>query len=350
MTSINVLRFDKYSGICIGDESISTVAEMRVNLGEKVRPFVPDSIVEAYGTVGVIGTTGTCSIGDTIGENLEIYLRDKFQEEIEKHGKKPEKFLTIHDMAKVCFDFVIKQKHDRISDRIKGTYNFNVPEFIEGKYERNGKMYEIKDKDTIRDVLDQMVWRNKMEEVGYIFLNAGLVAGYDDELGFQIYHYDIRDAYWHLVQNCYMAEGSGRHSVDPAVYSFAEKWLVEERRGNIDPVEGSIALIHGVNKASDHEIGVGGYYNIILIDGRRKKYKERLREINDDRSLLASHVVRAFEHHFLPYKETYDFIKALLFEDASFGDVYEQFWKAAKEPEILSRVLRGYKVIPKKLF
>lgn len=350
MTSINALRFDKYSGICIGDESISTVAEIKVNVGEKVRPVIPKPIVDAYGTVAVLGSTGTCSMGDTIQEQLENRMIKKFQKEIEKIGKKPEKFMTIKDVAKMCFDIVIETKHRRISEKVRGVYNFTVPEFIEGKYEKDGQTFEIKNKDIAREVLDMMIWRNRIEDVGFIFLNAGLLAGYDDELGFQIYHFDLRDGYWHLVQNCYMAEGSGRHSVDPAIYSYAEKWLLEERRGNIDPVEGSIALIHGVNTAADHEIGVGGYYNIILIDGREKDYQKRLREINDDRSLLANHIVRALDHSFLSYKQAYELIDKLLFKQLTFEEVYQQLWDSIKEPKIFSRILRGYKVVSKRLF
>lgn len=348
MTSINALRFDKYSGICIGDETITTVAEMGVNLGEKVSPFIPEPIVKAYGTVAVIGTTGTCSIGDAVGEELENRLLALYEKEIEKTGKRPEKFLGIEEIARLCFDVVIETKHKRVSEKIKGTYNFTIEEFIAGKYERDGKTYEIKNKDTIREIVDQMVWRNGIDSVGYVFLNAGLVAGYDDEDGFQIFHYDHRDGYWHRVQNCYMAEGSGRHSVDPALYGFAEKWLIEERRGSIDPVEGSIALIHGINKASDHEIGVGGYYNIIMIDGRRKK-TERLREINDDRSLLANHVVRGLDHRFITYRDACNLIKDLLFDEVPFEEVYEKLWSVAKEKDQFSRLLRGYKVLPARL-
>lgn len=346
MTSINALRFDRYSGIVIGDESISTVAEMRVNLGEKVRPFLPKQIVDTYGTVAVIGSTGTCSMGDTIQEQLECRIRKIFEKEIEKHGKKPDKFLNVQEIARLCFDVVIDTKNQRLNEKIKGTYNFTIPEFVAGKYEKDGKTHEITDKDTIREVLDQMIWRCKCEEVNYLYMNAGLLAGYDDELGFQIYHFDLRDGYWHRVQNCYMAEGSGRHSVDPAVYGYAENWLLDERRGNIDPVEGSIALIHGVNSASEHEIGVGGYYNLILIDGRQKNHGKRLREINDDRSLLAGHVVKGMSNRFIKYKDAYEMIKGLLFEDAPFEETYDRMWACASNPEVLSRILRGYKVVP----
>jgi hypothetical protein len=350
MTSINALRFDEFSGIIIGDESISTVADMRVNLGEKVRPFVPAPIVETYGTVGAIGTTGTCSMGDTIQEQLEARLKALLEKEIEKTGRKPDKFLTMEEIARLCFDVVVETKHRRISEKIRGVYNFTAPEFVEGKYKRDGQEFEIKDKDTIREVVDQMVWRNSIQEVGSIFLNAGLLAGYDDETGFGIFHFDLRDGYWHRVQNCYMAEGSGRHSVDPAIYGYAEKWLHSERRGHIDPVEGAIALIHGVNSASDHEIGVGGYYNIILIDGRQKDFSLRLREINDDRSLLANHVVRALHGDFIGYPDACAMIKGLLFQDTPFQETYERLWKTVREPEAFSRMLRGYKVNPRKLF
>ncbi|MFP4497325.1 MAG: hypothetical protein ACLFQV_03870 [Vulcanimicrobiota bacterium] len=350
MTSINALRFNEYSGIIIGDETITTVAEMKVNLGEKVRSCIPTAIAERYGVVAALGSTGTCSVGDTVQEMLENRLLEIYQAEIDKHGKPLENFMNLEQICKICFDVVVEIKHSRIGEKVKGTYNFSIPEFIEAKYEREGKTFDIKDSDTIREVLDMMVWRHETEAAGFVFLNAGLLAGYDDELGFQIYHFDFRDGYWHRVQNCYMAEGSGRHSVDPTLYGYAEKWLVEERRGGIDPVEGSIALIHGVNSASEHEIGVGGYYNIILVDGKQKSYKKRFREINDDRSLLANHIVRALDEGFLAYRQAYGLIEGILFKNQAFQESYDKFWKTAKNPHDLSRVLRGYKLHSKKLF
>ncbi len=349
MTSINALRFDNYSGIIIGDESISTVADMRVNLGEKVRSFVPPEIVKYYGTVGAIGTTGTCSMGDTLQEQLEGRLSRLLEAEIEKTGKKPDRFMNLEEMARLCFDIVIEVKNQRLSEKIKGTYNFTVPEFVQGGYDKEGKHHPIEDKDTVREVLDQMVWRCQNSEVNHIFMNAGLLAGYDDESGFQIFHFDLRDGYWHRVQNCYMAEGSGRHSVDPAIYGFAEKWLTSQRRGQVDPVEGSIALIHGVNSASEHEIGVGGYYNIILVDGRREDYNNRLWEINDQRALLANHIVRGLDQGFISYGDTCRMIKGLLFEGASFEETYDQMWSVVRQPEVFSRILRGYKIIARQL-
>jgi hypothetical protein len=349
MTSINALRFDKYSGICIGDEAISTVADMRVCVGEKVRPFVPEPIVNNYGIVGVIGTTGTCSVGDSIEIRLKDHLKKRFELEVEKTGKKPDRFLNFEDIVKLGFESIMEIKHQRVGEKIKSIYDFNITEFLSGSYERNGQKYDIKDKDTVKEVVDLMVWRGMTDEVGSTFLNAGLFAGYDEEDGFQIYHYDLREGYWHRVQNCYMAEGSGRHSVDPAIYSFAEQWQRDERRGNIDPVEGSIALIHGINSASDHEIGVGGYYNIIMIDGRKENFKDRLWEINDDRSLLANHIVRANKHNFINYGQAYELIKMLLFENADFEEVYGRFWSTAKNPDELCRMLRKYKLISCKI-
>ena len=343
MTSINAMRFNHYSGACICDETISTGGEMKINAGDKIRPSLPQIISENYGVVGAIGSTGSCSFGDEIKHRFYNTVLDMYEAEIEKMGKRPQKFKTIEEMMYILFDLVINVKNKSLNQYIKGRYGFTMDDLTRGYYEKNNNKIEIKDKDTIQEVISLILWKDTTE-VDSIFLNAGIFAGYDDDKGFQIYHFDLREAYWHLVQACYLAEGSGRHSVDPRMYGFVENLTVEEKRKDIDPAAGIISLISALNAACDHEIGVGGYYNIILIDGK-KDFSKRLVEINDDRSHLASHIVRALDKQFLHFEKACGLINRILFEEEEFDAVYKSFWELVQEPDELSRYLRSYKLM-----
>lgn len=344
MTSINAIRFNHYSGACVCDESISTSGDMKIYVGDKIRPCIPKIIIENYGIVGAIGTTGSCALGDEIKHTFYHTMLDTYESELDKKGKKPDKFKTVEEMNNILFNLVISIKNKLLNNHIKGLYGFSMEDLIRGYYEKNDKKIEIKDKDTIKEVIDMMLFKYTPHELEYIFNNAGIFVGYDDIEGFQIYHFDLRDAYWHLVQSCYLAEGSGRHSVDPRMYAFVENLTIEEKRTDIDPVFGIISMISALNSASDHEIGVGGYFNITLIDGK-KEFNKRLIEVNDDRSHLAAHIVRTLDNDFINYDNAYELINRVLFKEDDFDAVYNDFWKVVNKPDELCRILRGYKVM-----
>lgn len=345
MTSINAIRFNRYQGAMVGDETISTGGGLTYHTSDKVQGCIPSVVREAYGVVGGMATTGSCSVGESLKQELHDWILGCYKAEVEKSGQRPATFLTLEQMAAGLFDLVVRQKHRWISERLRAEFGFDVPEFIAGSYERAGRKEEIKDRDVIRRLTDWMSWKNMEPEVEGIFLNAALFAGYDNATGCQIYHIDLRDGYWHRVQNCYFAEGSGRQSVDPTMYGFVERLRIDERRGDIDPVEGLVAMLGALNSASEHEVGVGGYPTVMLFDGRAP-IARRQREIMDNRSWLATRVVKAFGHGYLDRASCHSLVDGMLFGDETFESAYDRFWAASKEPERLSRLLRGYKIPP----
>lgn len=346
MTSINAIRFNRYEGACICDESISSSGDMRLDVSDKIQSCVPAAVTQKYGIVAAVGSTGSCSVGAQIKSAFYNRVFQHYEAEIEKHGKAPEKFLALSDMGRIVFDVIVDMKRTALSDKFTGEYGFSVDEFLEGYYSRENKRYDIKDKNTIRKLSDLLTWKYQQDDVAFIFNNAALLAGYDDRSGVCIFHYDLRGGYWHKVQTCYLAEGSGRHSVDPAMYPFVENLLINSRRGEVDRVEGLMALIHSLNSAVDHEIGVGGYPNIMLIDGRQAEYHKRLREVNDERALLSSQILRAVERNYLEYKVASDLIDKLIYQMAPFAEIYDKFLAAASNVHALIRFLRGYKIRP----
>ncbi|MBI2943712.1 MAG: hypothetical protein HYY25_05890 [Candidatus Wallbacteria bacterium] len=345
MTSINAIRFNRYQGAMVGDETISTSGGLAYHTSDKVQPCIPEQVRSAYGIVAGMATTGSCSIGENLKREFHDWVLARFRAEIDRAGHKPATFLDLDQLMEGLFDLVVKQKQTWFSDKLRGEFGFDVTEFISGHYERNGRREEIKDRDMTRRITDWLSWKNMEPEVDGIFLNAGLFAGYDDKLGFQIYHFDLRDGYWHRVQTCYFAEGSGRHSVDPAMYEFVERLRIDERRGDVDPLEGLVALLTALNVASVHEAGVGGYPTVMLFDGR-EPIARRQREFSDDRSWLGTRVARAYSTGFLDRESCFELLDGLFFKDEPFESAYARFWSAAREPERLGRLLRGYKVPP----
>lgn len=345
MTSINAIRFNRHQGAIICDETISCGDGQAVRASDKVQDCIPREVREAYGVVGAIATTGSCSVGQTFKNEFHDWIRDSYRTAVEAAGQRPASFLDLDALAAGLFDLVVRTKHRWMSQWLRGQYGFTVREFLGGSYERNGVTFEIKDADLQRRVTDWMAWKNQAVEVEGIFLNAGLFAGYDDACGFQIYHFDLREGYWHRVQTCYFCEGSGRWSADPAMYPFVERLRIDERRGDVDPILGLVALLAAVNAASEHETGVGGYPSVVLFDGRRP-VPDRQRELADDRVWLASRAVKAHTTGFLDRESCHRVVEGVFYGDLDVDAGMELLWSRSRERAQLSRLLRGYKVEP----
>lgn len=343
MTSINVLRFNEYSGVFVGDESISS-GEFNVDVSDKIQSVVPEIISDRYGTVAALGATGNCSVGSEMKLRSMRAFQKIYDDHFKAYGKAPDKFIGIPEMMDLIYEQVIMIRKDLLDAKVKGIYGFDTDDFNQGFYKKGDEKISIKNTSILSEVTDWMMWKHEAAAVKNIYMNAGVFGGYDEENGFLLYNLDFREGYYHEVQTCYRAEGSGRHSVDPHMYDFVENLLVEERRGKIEPAEGIVALLNAVNKAARHEIGIGGYFNIILVNGKLKKTSEKIREINDGRAYLSQIAVRAWSAGFLKYETAIDIIDQLLFENKPFESVYKLFMENIKPKKECLRFLRGYKI------
>ena len=348
MTSINAMRFDFHRGVLICDEQTSMSDGFLSDVSDKIRPSIPPEISARYGTVAAIGNTGKVAVGDVLKSRFREALAARFRKARAELGREPETFLDLEEMAVLYNEITLATNRERVDEKLVSKFGFNWAEFIAGKYERNGETFEIKDAETVDTITGWLVNRGEPHEMQIVFGNASIMAGYDDRRGFQMFHFDQRAGYWHKVQTAYLAEGSGRHSVDPYMYGVMENLFAAERRDGIDPVLGLTCFLTAVNAAEDHEAGVGGYFNIILVDGT-KPNPERMIEINDDRSKLASLIVRARDKGFVPFETSLDLVGALIYRNEPFAEVYAEFMRASSDVGNMERLLRGYKVVGGKL-
>lgn len=341
MTSINAMRFNEWSGACVCDEMTSMDDDMSVLVSDKITPCVPEEVTAACGLVAAYGSTGTCSVGDRIKRTIFSRLRARFAAEL--GAQAGASFLNLHQVGELTYEIILEMKRRRLSEMVEARYGFSLDQFTAGSYNQGCVSIPIKDPETINQVMAMLTWKDKLDEVDFLFLNAGLLAGYDEERGFDIYHFCLREGYWHPVQAAFLAEGSGRDSVNPVLADYMGGRPLELRRRDLDPADALLHLIRAVNYAADRNIGVGGYYNIILIDGKRPR-DQRLREINDDRAYLAQQIARAWDRGFLDRKPARSLIEEVLLEGVEQEKVRESFWSQVRRPRQLSRVLRGYRV------
>ncbi|MBN1297036.1 hypothetical protein JXA80_09660 [bacterium] len=346
MTSINAIRFDHYSGAMVCDEQRGWNPEnMIINSADKIKSVVPPDIMEATGLSAAYGNTGTSTIGDELKFNIKKRIRKEFDAQVEKTGKAPASVATIQKLAQWAFEAQTELKRTHINQTIQGRYGFSVNDFCRGFYKVDGKQIDIKDKEVITSIHDAITWKGRTGEMTSIFLNAGIIAGYEPESGFRIYTLSmIEHAYW-PVQEIFLTDGSGRDMASVEMTNFSNRKTVPERRGAIHPVEGLFEMIHAVNTACRHDIGCEGYLNIMLFNGK-KTNSERLIQINDDRAKLASEIVRCHDGRFIEKMKALELIDGLLYGGATWVEIEDRFWTASARPDDMFDYLRNYPDTP----
>jgi len=349
MTTINAIRFDEFSGAMVCDEQRGWNSEnMVINSADKIKSVIPQELIEATGIAAAYGNTGTSSIGDELKFNILKKVVTEYNLQKKKTGFNPADFTNMEELAKWAFKAQTELKRGHINQTIEGRYGFSVNDFCRGSYTRDGKNIDIQDKGTIEDIHSAITWKGRTGEMTSVFLNAGIIAGYDPKQGFRIYTLSmIEFGYW-PVQEIFLTDGSGRDMASLKMTEFSNRKTMPERRGAINHLEGIFEMINAVNTACTHDIGCEGYLNIILIDGKKPK-KDRLTQLNDDRAKLASEIVRCFNADYLTKTKAMEMVEALVFGGATWEDIDSVFWKTSSNPDEMFDYLRNYPEYPIKL-
>ncbi|HPZ06744.1 MAG TPA: hypothetical protein PL110_01405 [Candidatus Eremiobacteraeota bacterium] len=343
MTTINAFRLDDYSGLIITDEERTWHLRQKLNSIEKIKSFVPSEIQRNYGIAARLTSTGVCSVGAELVRGTKIKFQKMYEEEIEKIGEIPEFFLTIEEMCHVIFDYMVELKHRHIDDLLISKYGFDTKDFTRGYFMSCNKKVEIKDKEVIKGAEEIITWSRRTPETNKVFGNMAIVAGYDPKDGFRMFHLSLAKGRFEPVPFIFRMDGSGRDITEIRYNDYVNRKTFRKRRGSIDPVEAMVMMLEGFLQCRRIVIGVGGWPNIVYINGREKDNMKKMKEFDDYRAKLASEIVDAYEAELLSRKVCYDLIEELIFNDGDFESVHMKMWKCAENPRILSRFLRGHK-------
>jgi hypothetical protein len=342
MTSINGIRFDEWSGAMVCDEQRHWNPDrMKMFAADKIKPVVPPEIAARYGFAAAYGNTGTSTIGEELRAVIRSRVAREYKEAVERLGEPPAEFLSMEDLAGMVFEEqrLLKERH--VDEQLQGRYGFRTRDLCRQSYAKEGAQVEINAKEVLEAAENLATFKEKKGDSRAVFGNAGIVGGYSPKDGFRLFQFSMTDGTWNPVEAVFVAHGSGS---DAANIRFAEyaAHRIPELSDTVDPVDGVTAAIAAVNAAARTNLGVGGYFNILLFDGRAEK-AEVLREIQDHRSKLASEIVRAEEEGWVPEKTAREMIGDLLFREEPFEAVLRRFHAAGKSRARLSRLLRGYR-------
>jgi len=344
MTSINSLKFNFHAGAMICDEQRHWNDDrMKIYAADKILQIVEPAIMKEFHLAAAYGNTGTSSIGDEIRLTLRNEITHFYN--IWKESEPSEHMdFTVRKLAEICFDVIKGIKHQHIDDELLAKYGFSTREFCQG-YRLNGNnKTEINHREIVDKINRTIAPPAGVGGANAVFGNKGILAGYDDKRGFQIFSFSMRDWYMEEIPVGFLAEGSGSDAVNYTLPSFFDAQTCSLEGGTVNPIEGIMALIDSVNMAARKNLGVGGYFNILLFDGQDPE-GNIVREINDHRSHLASESMIALRQGFIESTDAREIIEGLIFKEkeCSWGEERLIECGSKKNLRAFHRFLRGYR-------
>jgi hypothetical protein len=347
MTSINALRLDRDRGLLLCDEARYWNPEWMIfYTPEKIRSVVAPEVAQELDLVLFMGQTGTSSVGDEFIDRTEKRITRWFEEEKRRRGQPPSRPPSLTTLAQWAFETITEIKRKHVDDYLRGRFGLTARDIITGRIQREGEEISLQDKDLLGEALKLMTFEENPADVKGIFGNSQVLAGHTPEEGFRIFYMTERMPVCEEVQEIFLAQGSGTDTCDLAFCRFANALNIEQRRGNIPPALGLVALLRGLNDAFRLTAGVAGYPKIIFVDGTQPERQKRVKTFFDMHSKLASEIVMAGSAGLLSEDDVLRLIDELIFRDAPFGLICRRFKEAAVDPQRLDRFLRGYPTPP----
>ena len=343
MTSINALRLNFHAGILLCDEARFWNPEWMIfYTPDKIRSVLREDIAREQELILFYGQTGTSSIGDEFFDQIEKEIGKAYDEKKKGLGEVPEKFMTVEEASHFSFKVATGVKQLHIDDYLKGKFGFVTSDLVRGEYRDGGEAVPIEDEEQIKDAFKYIMFEGNPKEVAGIFGNSQIMAGYDPAGGFRIFYMTERAPVCEEVHEIFSAQGSGRDTCDLEYSSFANSRTIRERRGDIDPTEGLVAMLKGLAHACRQAAGVGGYPKIIYVNAKEKNRGMRVKTVFDKRSKLALEIVYAGEEGFLAARDVRTLVEQIIFENRPFAEVYQRMLKACRREKQLLHFLRGY--------
>jgi hypothetical protein len=343
MTVINAIKFNKFSGGMVCDEERTLDLKRRLCTVDKIQCIVPDEVLKEQNVCAFLGNTGTLSYGHELQTKIRDYITSEYQKEKKKLGYTPDKFMTIPEIAEKSYSVMCDIKHRLIDEMLIGKFGFATKDYVQGFYKKENKKYDITTDEILKGAEECITWKKRDEFLDRVFINLSLIAGFDPQNGFQMFRTSLASNICEPCTTFIQSEGSGTDACEIYFSELLRRKTQAERREGIDPVEGVIALVQATNVSLRVNIGIGGYFNIIIMDMQKDKPEDRAVEINDNRAKLAMEIVDAMYTDFITEDNCKDLISRLIFLKEPFEKVHRKFFMATKKPVELGRYLRGQK-------
>jgi hypothetical protein len=253
--------------------------------------------------------------------------------------------LALEDVARIAWQTICDMKHRHVNEHLTQKYGFTTADVIQGYSQKNGQKFPIAAKEVVAEALESIARSPNRLGSDAVFGNGGILAGFDAKSGFQIYVFSMKEGFVEMSEIGYAALGSGGDTTNFVIPRLFNREGVQGRLTGIDRADGLCAVLDAVNMAAEHNLGVGGYFNILIFNANGFQNGKIYQEINDHRSKLSCEAVKAHRAGFVSEDACREIVDGLIFQgkDTDWGE--DRVWSACSNPLAMHRLFRGYPVI-----
>lgn len=343
MGLVNTLKFDLNSGAMITDEEFFIGGRRRVHTADNMQSLLDEEMSNELELEAVYGGGGNIAITSQVINEIRTELNKLF-DGYKKKGKEGKIFTTVEDVSRIALKVFQENSRKYVNRKLNGLFGFNLDDFNRGYFFNNDKKIEIKEDKIISKAMDIIMLKSSyMKDINEL---EGLIIGTDRHFGFNAFDFYGQMTHLYISTSLYNSVGAGSTTSSLAFGELINTLSLDERRNGVDRIFGLVELIRITNQTAIKNSEIGGYYDIIYINGKGKDHSERYFEITGDESQFIKETVSAYDNDLIPKDICYSLVDKLVFGKADFNlqEAENFLFSNSSDGNKLELLLRGYKI------
>ena len=347
MGIVNALKFGPHSGAIITDEEYWHMRRRKTYFTENLFPLLEPEEKELLNIEAIYGGCNLPSFDYEVVAKTKKKISEKISASRTKGRKKKTApktpFKTVEEIGKLTLQTIHEIIRRRVDEKLLFLFGFTADDLSQGYFEEKGGKIGIKQEVVKRKAMNILTWKDKNPLMKPVFGSRSVLVGHDPVDGFSWFHYNIEKTVQAYVSGGFESIGTGKYAGGQSFARFIKGKNIAERRKGFDRKEGIFELVRSAIDSEDYYHEAGGYFHIMYINGKGKSPGERFIEVSHHGGKLASEIVRAWQAGEITKKRALSLLDDLVFKRRKDEEVDAQLFKAAKNPQRLDLVLRGYK-------
>lgn len=342
MALVNSLKFNFHSGAIITDEEYFIGGRRRIHTADNMRSLLTDEMCNELNLEAVYGGSGNIAVTSDVVDRIIKVLSARYSE-FKRSGNNEKMFFTLEDVARIALKVFQNVSRDMVNKKLQGLFGFGINDFNRCYYIHNGEKIEIKEEKIVSKAMDIMMLKgDAMKDLNEI---EGIIIGTDNSNGFTAYDFYGGMTHLYISTSLYNSVGAGSTTTSLAFSDMINSLSLDVRRNGVDRIFGLVELIRITNQAAIKNSEIGGYYDIIYLDGSAANHKDRFLEITGDKSQFLKELIGAYDNNLVLREFCFQLTDRIVFQNSEFdlGEAENTLFSNTTDPVRLEMFLRGYK-------
>lgn len=339
MAVINLIRISPVAGALIADEEQWNQIRRLLSF-DNLFSLLDAEMAESLNAEAVFGAIGTPSLAYEAVQRIKKKVREFYTS---KDGSAKE-LRTIEGITRIAVKELRTLIRERVDQKLSFCFGFTSDDLNRGYFESGGSKVEIKQELIVKEAQALATLASSSGLIKPVLDLTVLLAGYDREKGFTWNVFSAEDGSVYVGTGTFESLGKGSDVSTLNLIAYAGRKQLSERRDRLDRMEAIVELIKSFNAAARLNHEVGGYPQLILIDGEAPDHAGRFREVVGHRTKLACEIIASLEQGFIAQEAAYPLVEALIWGDIEDLEAEKSLFEQATDAFALEHYLRGYKL------